>query len=224
MRVAIIPARGGSKGIPGKNIKFFAGKPLIFWTIKVAKDCNFIDKVIVSTDDEETAKISLSFGAEVPYIRPKELASDTSPIIDTVKHFLKSNERASEILLLQPTSPLRKTSDISNIVKRKIDKNCDSIVSITEAFSHPYLCYKLSISGKISSFMHKKNLKRRQELPDIYCLNGSIYLANRKFLLEKNSFIDEGTLGYLMPQERSIDIDNIYDWEIAETLFRKIHG
>ena len=224
MRVAFIPARGGSKGIPGKNIKLFAGKPLISWTINAASNCNLIDKVIVSTDHKETARISISYGAEVPFIRPKKLATDQSPIIDTIIHFLKTDPKVSEILLLQPTSPLRRVSDIKNIIQRKIDKSCNSIVSITEAYNHPHLCYKILKSDAISPLIPNKKLKRRQELPKIYCLNGSIYLANRNFILEKNSFINEETIGYLMPKERSVDIDNIYDWIVAETLFKKLNG
>ncbi len=221
MRVAIIPARGGSKEIPRKNIKLFAGKPLISWTIELAKSCELVDKVIVSTDDNEIAKISLSYGAEIPFTRPAELATDNSPIIDTVLDYLTKNSKVSEIILLQPTSPLRKYSDLQNIIEKKIKTKCESIVSITEAYSHPNLCYKLLLNEKISNFMPNQILKRRQDLEKVYCLNGSFYLANKSFLFEKNSFIDENTIGYLMPKERSIDIDNKFDWEVAEMLFKK---
>ena len=221
MRIAIIPARGGSKEIPRKNIKLFAGKPLISWTIDIANNCDLIDKVVVSTDDNEIAEISLSYGAEIPFIRPDELASDRSPVIDTIIHYLKKNSEASEIILMQPTSPLRKAVDLYNIIETKLQRNCRSIVSITEAYSHPSLCYQILKTGELSNFMASPILKRRQDLSKAYCLNGSIYLANRDFLIEKNSFIDESTVGFVMPQSRSIDIDNNYDWEIAEMLFMK---
>ena len=120
MRIAIIPARGGSKEIPRKNIKLFAGKPLISWTIDIANNCDLIDKVVVSTDDNEIAKISLSYGAEIPFTRPAELATDNSPIIDTVLDYLTKNSKVSEIILLQPTSPLRNYSDLQNIIEKKI--------------------------------------------------------------------------------------------------------
>lgn len=221
MRVALIPARGGSKEIPRKNIKMFAGKPLISWTIEIAKKCNLIDKVVVSTDDNEIAKVSSFYGAEVPYIRSAELATDDSPIMNTIIQYLRKNSNVSEIILLQPTSPLRKTIDLYNTIESKIKNNSKSIVSITEAFSHPSLCYKIMPNGEISNFFPNQSLRRRQELSKAYCLNGSIYLANRNFLIENNSFINESTIGYIMPQERSIDIDNKYDWEVAEMFIKK---
>ena len=221
MRIAIIPARGGSKEIPRKNIKLFAGEPLIKWTIKVACNSKLINKVIVSTDDEEIAKVSISYGAEVPFLRPAELSTDESPTIDTVLHYLNKNPEVSEIILLQPTSPLRTTLDINKVIEKKIQLDCDSIASITEAFSHPSICYRIASNGEILSFMANHKPTRRQDLHKAYCLNGSIYLANSKFLVKHNTFVNKETIGYVMPQNRSIDIDTLYDWEIAEILFKK---
>ena len=144
-RVALIPARGGSKGIYRKNIKLFNSKPLIYWTIKAAQESSLIDRIIVSTEDEEIASIAKSYSAEVPFIRPKELALDNSPGIDPVIHALETLPNIDELLLLQPTSPLRRSIDIDNIIQMRSEYNSESAVSISLSQKHINLFFKLNI-------------------------------------------------------------------------------
>ena len=141
--IALIPARGGSKGIPRKNIKLFNSKPLIFWTIKAAIESKFVDRVIVSTDDEEIAHIAKSLSAEVPFLRPKELAQDNSSGIDPVVHALNNLQNVKDVLLLQPTSPLRRTKDINGIFELRSKKNTSSAVSVSESGKHIDLFFEM---------------------------------------------------------------------------------
>jgi CMP-N,N'-diacetyllegionaminic acid synthase len=222
--LAIIPARGGSKGLPGKNIKELCGKPLIAWTIEQAKFCSNIDRIVVSTDDEKIAEIAKKYGAEVPFIRPAELANDTSPTIDVIFHaidWLKEHEdyRFEYILLLQPTSPLRITEDIEGVIQMLKDKNARSIVSVCETDHHPWWSNTLPENGNMKGFLRPEILnKRRQDLPVFYRLNGAIYLADTGYLRGQNSFFGLDTFAYAMPKEHPIDIDSDIDFKLAGLL------
>ena len=220
--IALIPARGGSKGIPRKNIKLFNSKPLIFWTIKAAIESKFVDRVIVSTDDEEIAHIAKSLSAEVPFLRPKELAQDNSSGIDPVVHALNNLQNVKDVLLLQPTSPLRRTKDINGIFELRSKKNTSSAVSVSESGKHIDLFFEMDQQKKIKPISKKFKTMPRQKYRRIYNVNGALYLSTKESLLRNLSFFTSNTTGYLMPPEYSIDIDTQFDWDIAEFLMKKL--
>lgn len=216
MFVGLIPARGGSKGIERKNIKEIFGKPLIAWTIKQALETKSLDKVIVSTDSEEIANISVDCGAEVPFIRPERISLDDSPGISNVLHLLQEIPKTSKILYLQPTSPLRKTEDILNIIELQNKHGAESCISISKAPKHPAWMYKLENNNKLKPIFSEEKTSRRQDLSEIFVINGALYLGNAEFYKREKKFITSETLGYIMPKERSIDIDDMDDWMLAE--------
>jgi len=218
--LALIPARGGSKGIPGKNIRPLAGKPLIAHTIQAALQVPEINKVIVSTDDAHIAKIAKEWGADVPFMRPPELAADETPGIAPVLHALDQFPEARQVLLLQPTSPLRNSHDIQGILQFKRYHQCPSAVSVCETEKHPQYSYRLDASGIMSPFLEAAPAACRQQLEKAYSLNGALYLCDRTWLETNGSFIGPNTQGYPMPQERSVDIDTPLDWLWAETLIK----
>ena len=222
--LAIIPARGGSKELPGKNIKDLCGKPLIAWTIEQAKSCGDIDRVVVSTDDKNIAKVAKKYGAEVPFIRPAELANDTASTIDVIFHtvdWLKKhqNDQSEYIMLLQPTSPLRTREDIDGAMRVLKDKDARAVVSVCEADHHPWWSNTLPESDNMKDFIRPDILnKRRQDLPVFYRLNGAIYLADTDYLHECNGFFGPDTFSCKMPRKRSIDIDSNIDFKLAQLL------
>ncbi len=220
--IALIPARGGSKGIFRKNIKLFNTKPLIYWSIKTAFESDFIERVIVSTEDEEIADIARSFSAEVPFLRPKELAEDYSLGIEPVIHALDNLSNISNILLMQPTSPLRRAKDINGIFKLRSKLNAESAVSVSKAKKNIDLYFRMDSKSRIKPFSPNLKLAPRQEYKDSYNLNGSLYLASRESIINNKSFITSDTIGYIMPEEYSIDIDTPLDWEIGEFLMRRL--
>ncbi len=218
--LAIIPARGGSKGVPRKNIKMLAGKPLIAWTIEEAKKSKYIDMCIVSTEDQEIKSVAEKWGGNVPFMRPAELAQDDTPGIDPVLHAIKMLPGYDFVVLLQATSPLRTVEDIDGAIAYCLDGNCESCVSVTEAEHSPYWMYQMEIQGQLRSILkiEKEKSYQRQKLPKIYQLNGSVYVARVDFVQRERAFIGEETVGYVMPQERSYDIDTMLDFEVAEVL------
>ncbi|MDI9569358.1 MAG: acylneuraminate cytidylyltransferase family protein [Pseudomonadota bacterium] len=223
--VAVITARGGSKAIPGKNIRLFAGKPLIAWTMEVAQACPALDRIIVSTDDEKIASVARQWGIEVPFMRPAELSKDDSPHIHVVAHALRWMEAAGYfpdyLMLLQPTSPFRTTEDIKRAIMIAEDHNATAVVSVQQAEHHPYLCKRMLDNGQLTDFVSADiGYLRRQDLPQAYALNGAIYLNKRESLLKDQTFIPEGTFAYVMPQERSMDVDTPWDWHIGELLMK----
>jgi len=225
--VALIPARGNSKGLPRKNIKLLSGKPLIAWTIDCARNSKYIDWIIVSTDDAEIAKISKDNGATVPFMRPKELAGDTTRGMEVVSHairWIRENEKTSYdlLLLLQPTSPLRTAGDIDKAVEMLFEKGAKAIVSICETEHHPYRMNMVQADGCLKDFIKQEARgKNRQELPQFYRVNGAVYLAYCDYLMALNSFFGEGTFAYVMPGERSVDMDGALDFELAEIILKK---
>lgn len=225
--LAVIPARSGSKRLPSKNILPIVGKPLIAWTIEEAKKSSFVDDVVVSTDDQMIANISQQYGAEVPSLRPLELAKDESSSLDAVLNVLQTLETQGRdygyVVLLQPTSPLRTATHIDGAVSLLIDRSADSIVSVTK-LEHP-----IEWSGELPSdlsiehFMENTRQKvRSQDLPVRYRLNGAIYLISVSELIKESALISaKNCYAYRMPKEESIDIDERFDFEIAEMLLSK---
>ncbi len=219
--LAVIPARGGSKRLPRKNVLDLAGKPLIAWTIQEALNCKYIDQVIVSTDDKEISDISKEYGADVPFFRPSELATDEAKTVDVVLHLLdeleKVGERYDYIILLQPTSPLRTAQNIDESVELLQMKNSDAVISVCESEHPPLWCNVLPDDMSMDNFLDAsvKN-KRSQDLPKQYRINGAIYISSVKKLKKENSFfLSNNCIAYIMKQNVSIDIDTIDDFDFA---------
>jgi len=222
--LAVIPARGGSKGIPRKNIKKLGGKPLIAWTIEAALKAPSINRVIVSTDDEEIAAVAEQFGAEVPFKRPIAIARDDTPGLDPVLHAIENSPDSDWVLLLQPTSPLRSVDDIEGIIKLCQEKGALSAVSVAEVGKHPFWMYQRSSDMRLQPLIpNRGEITRRQDLPSVYVLNGALYLARPDWLIENQGFIGPETLGYVMPVERSVDLDTPLDWLWVEYLIERLH-
>ncbi len=220
--LAIIPARGGSKGLPGKNIKLLAGKPLIAYTIEAALKANHITEVIVSTEDPKIADIAQECGASIPFMRPIELANDTALSVDAYIYTLDKLEQDfskihNEFVVLQPTSPLRKSEDIDQAIEMFYNKDADSIISYTEEqhsiFWHKYL----EEDGRLSPIFKDEKLGNRQELKKTYYPNGAIYVFKSSLIKSKKYYTDK-TFAYIMDRQNSIDIDTIEDFDHAEYL------
>ncbi|RJX18366.1 MAG: acylneuraminate cytidylyltransferase family protein [Desulforudis sp.] len=220
--LGFIPARAGSKGVPGKNIRPLAGKPLIVYTIQTAKESSIFDCLVVSTDGEEIARIAREAGAEVPFLRPPELATDEARGIDALHHALKwFEERGTKfdcVMCLQPTSPLRSAADIVAAVDLLLARNAEAIVSVCQAEHHPWWTNVLPEDGCMKDFLKPGIPTNRQELPAYYRLNGAIYLARWDFIRNRDSWLGPHTYAYIMPRERSVDIDEEIDFKIAEVL------
>lgn len=222
--IAVIPARGGSKRIPKKNIKRLAGRPLIAWTIEAAKKSKYIDRVIISTDDEEITKVSKKWGAEV-INRPKDLATDTAKTMDAIFHLLdilkKEKYQPGIIVLLQPTSPLRTFQDIDSAIELFLNKKCGSVISVFEAEFNFWWAFGIKSDYLKPFFGWEKFFSRSQDLPKLYMPNGAIYIAAPETLKKYNSFYTkENILPYIMPKERSVDIDYEIDFKLTELLFK----
>ena len=216
--LAIIPARGGSKRLPKKNILDLGGKPLIAWTIEAGLKSKYIDKVIVTSDDNEILAIAKIFGSDI-IKRPDELASDTASSFDAIKHTIESSDKYDYIVLLQPTSPLRDEKHIDESIELLFQKRAAAIVSICEMEHSPLWSNTLPASKSLVNFLPQKAKRRSQDLSTYYRLNGAIYLCNTSILLEQKSFfIDNKIFAYLMNQETSIDIDHELDFKISKLL------
>lgn len=224
--LGIVPARGGSKGVPRKNIRPLCGKPLITYTIESALKSSYLTKVVTSTDDEEISKVAEKSGSEV-IMRPKELATDDSPVIDTVKHtinFIKENERLEfdYVVLLQATSPLRTTDDIDNSIRKMLEMKADSVVSVTEVGDkHPARMKRIVKERIVDIFDRELDFAPRQKLPKIYIRNGAIYGARIDVIYKYNSMRGDDCVAYIMPEERSINIDTEIDFLLAELLIKE---
>lgn len=221
--LAIIPARGGSKRLPNKNILDIANKPLIAWTIDEAKKSKYIDKLIVSTDSESIVVVSKKFKALVPFIRPDVLSQDTSDTISVLKHAIEFYKNKFDyILLLQPTSPLRTVDDIDAAIKMLKETKAKAIVSVCETEHSPLWTNTLPKDRSMKDFIKSqyKNV-RSQDLPIYYRLNGVIYISEIEYFLKNNGFLGDQTKAYIMSKENSIDIDTELDFIIAETLLKR---
>jgi len=219
--LALIPARGGSKGIPRKNIKSIAGKPLIAWTIEAALCSRVLDAVVVSTEDEEIAGVARQWGAQVPFRRPPELARDDTPGIAPVLHALEQLPDFDAVLLLQPTSPLRTTEDIDACIGLAQDMQVSSVVSVSEPGKHPYWMYRLGADQRLQTLIDVPPILRRQDLPPVYAVNGALYYARADWLRQHHAFVTAETVAYVMPPERSVDMDTLLDWKLAEMLLKE---
>ncbi len=222
---ALIPARGGSKRLPRKNVKLLGDKPLIAWSIEAALASKYIDRVIVSTDDDEIKQVSEQYGAEVPFLRPEHLSNDHASSFDVIKHsirFVRLDQENELIVLLQPTSPLRLVSEIDAALEFFLTKNAKGVVSISETEHSPMWSNTLPENGCMSDFIRPEvQGKRSQDLPKFYRLNGSIYIYEILTLLEKGHiFFNENVYGFETSLETAVDIDTGLDFLIAETIMK----
>lgn len=223
--LGLIPARGGSKGIPGKNIRLLAGKPLITHTIHTALKSELIDRVMVSTDSEEIANISKKAGAEVPFLRPNNLAEDDTPMLSVIKHCLEQitamNWHPDILILLQATSPFRKTQHLDNAIEKFLESSVTCLISVRRVNDNPY--WMKVIKGKfISPFIENThNFHLRQSLPIIYIPNGAIYIWKTSYILNSNQLLPSDTIAYEMDDYSSLDLDNEMDWKFAEFLIKE---
>lgn len=226
--LAIIPARGGSKGIPKKNIYTLCGKPLIAWTVEAAKGSKYISRTILSSDSAEIIKVAGRYGVEVPFVRPKELAKDDTPALPVIQHtveWLKENEDyiPEYIVLLQPTSPLRTSRHIDEALKKLINSDADSVVSVVKV-PHQYNPYSIMEmkDGLLKPFLQYDEQKNiRQLKPVFYGRNGAaIYAFTYECLMKKNSIYGNKILGYEMSREESVDVDDMLDMRICEFLMK----
>lgn len=222
--IAIIPARSGSKGVKDKNIRNLCGKPLIAYTIEAALKCGEFDEVMVSTDSEEYAIIARQYGAKVPFLRSAATSSDTASSWDMIEEVLsgyrKLGQEFNTFCLLQPTSPLRSTDDISRAYQLYREKASFAVVSVCEAEHSPLWCGHLPDSGEFIGFIDQESMKQRQAGGQFYRLNGAIYIVDiQKFAIDKFLY-HEGSYAIIMPQERSIDIDTEIDFWLAEVILK----
>nr|WP_300840671.1 acylneuraminate cytidylyltransferase family protein [uncultured Acetatifactor sp.] len=216
--LAIIPARGGSKGIPHKNIIDLCGRPLISYTIEAAIRSKYIDYTIVSTDDEEIAKVSKEYGAEIPFLRPAELATDTSKTIESVIYTIRTVQERGKffdtIVLLQPTQPLRTSEDIDGAIEKYDESGNVPLASVSEVDDHPILIRAIE-KEQLIPLLNTPSTCRRQDMPAFYRVNGCIYINEISEVNEHTSFNDN-ILPYIMDKRHSVDIDEEQDLVIAE--------
>ena len=226
--IGVIPARSGSKGLPNKNVLEIGGKPLIAWTIQAAKESKYIDELVVSTDSDQIAKIAIEFGANVPFIRPSELALDITPSIEVIKHALDFYREVFKLnfdytMLLEPTSPLRDVRDIDGALE-DLEKNIDATslvgVALTEV-QNPAFQVKIDKSGYLRN-LNDETIQpvRRQDINPVYFLEGSVYVSKTKDLEKLNSFYQKKTIGMVLPKWKSLEIDDLEDFVMVEALMR----
>lgn len=229
--LCIIPARGGSKGVPRKNVKLLNDKPLIVYTIEAILQSSLsqICRVLVSTEDTEIASVAMEAGAEVPFLRPVELAQDQTTGNDVIDHVLDELNRTEGyqpdyIMILQPTSPVRLSTDIECAFEIASNEVCDAVISVTKVKEHPLIMRSIDQNGYIRDILpNHEGITRRQDFQDIYRFNGAIYIAKLTAWNQYHNFVSmSNVLPYIMPQERSIDIDDFMDWQIAEILIKEV--
>lgn len=222
--ISIILARGGSKRLPNKNILSFVGKPLISWTIEAAKQSQYVDRIILSTDSKEIAEVAKIYGVDVPFMRPKKYATDiasSESVVLHVLHWIQENEgkQYDYVILLQPTSPLRTSRHIDEAVEKVLkNANADTLVSVTLMKKNPYWLQKIDKEG----FLHGVFVKKEKKSEDLYLPNGALFIAETKRFLKQQRFYTKKTIAYIMESEVSIDIDEEANFLVAETLLQRL--
>lgn len=218
--LGVIPARGGSKGIPQKNIIKVKGRPLIDFTIKEALKSLYLDKVIVSTDSLEIAKISMDCGAEIPFLRPKELAGDKNKIIETLIHLIQElanrNATYDYIVLLQPTQPLRKSFHIDEAIKLAIDFNYNSLVGVSKVKEHPILMRTIDKNNQLDNLINVNSTLRRQDFPEYFKVNGIIYINRIDKDFNLNTSLNDNKYPFIIENKYDLDIDEPFDLELLK--------
>jgi CMP-N-acetylneuraminic acid synthetase len=225
----VIPARGGSKGIPRKNLAPLLGKPLLAYTIEAAKASGFLTDIVVSTEDQEIAAVSRDCGAQVPFYRPPELASDKALSLPVVMHALREMEQLTSkpydiVVMLQPTSPLRSAHDIDSGIQLLLDTGADSVISVVDVGGHhPFRMKRVVGQNFLINFIDQgfEDMRPRQELPPVYIRSGALYVVRRSVLAEQHTFVGGDCRAYVMPEVRAINIDTRLDLMFAEQLLRE---
>jgi CMP-N-acetylneuraminic acid synthetase len=230
MRVlGIVTARGGSKGVPRKNIRELAGKPLLAWTADAARAARRLSRVVLTTDDPEIADVGRRAGLDVPFMRPAELALDSTPSLPVLQHVVKtledSGDRYDATCLLQPTNPFRAPDTIDRCIELLETSGADSVVTVlpVPAEHNPHWVYFVGPDGALVPAMGGETIPRRQDLPPAYHREGSVYVTRRDVLMERGSLYGARTIGYPIDPSRSINIDTVEDWERAEAMLRGQH-
>lgn len=219
--LGLIPARGGSKGVPRKNLRYVGGRPLIAWTISEARQSRYIDRLVISSEDPEIMSVGAAWGCDVPFQRPAEFAADTSPGIAPVLHALTMLPGYDFVVLLQPTSPLRNSADIDSCIEYCLLSEANACVSITKCTEHPFLMFRRSASGRLQRLVPEADtVCRRQDYPDVFLINGALYVASTSWLEKTGTFFTDETVGFEMPPERSLDIDFEEDFDTLEVALR----
>lgn len=218
--LAIVPARGGSKGVARKNIKELGGKPLLEWTLDAAVNSCLIDKVFVSTDCCEIANVATAFGIDVPFMRPQSLSRDDTVVADVVEHVLSClDEQYDEVILLQPTSPFRNNKHITDALDVYYKSDAFSLVSVCQSEKNPHWMFTISEDRRLKPLLsYEERLHRRQDLPKFYHLNGAIYVVDVPLFREKKKFVYSDTVPYIMDHVSSLDIDTMMDFQLAEAM------
>lgn len=224
--LGIIPARGGSKGIPGKNIRLLNGKPLIYYTVEAARASELIDRLILTTDSPEIAEIGKSLGVDVPFLRPSELAQDDTPMMPVLEHAIRHVEsggwQAEIIVLLQPTAPLRRAEHIRLAVNMLNESKCDSVISVVEVPRHYVPDFVLKIEeGKLKPFLDAPLVTRRQDARPAFSRDGTIYVFWRDMFFEKHTIYGDDCRPILIPDHESCNLDTMMDWKEAEKMLRE---
>lgn len=233
--LGLVTARGGSKGIPGKNLKLLAGKPLLAYTIDAARACGAFERLILSTEDQEIADAARAMWCDTPFLRPAELARDDTPHLPVVQHAVRwmaerVDYHADVVMILQPTSPLRSAEDIVAALALLESSGADSVLSVSEVpgHSHPMRTLRLDADGRAMLFATgepvRKRINRRQDLPEAWVMNGAIYACRTSVLFaDAPSLYGDHVVGYRMPAERSVSIDDMADWAEAERALASRH-
>ena len=224
--LAYIPARGGSKGIPGKNIIDLCGKPLIAYSIEVALSCPYIDYVHVSTDSPEIAQIARNYGAMVEFLRPSECATDTSKTIDAmcydIQRLSKLGHSFDSVALLQPTQPIRTSDMLGQAIESLYQSTSDSLVSVCSVTEHPILMRTISEDGHLQPLLNLNSTVRRQDFPSVYKVNGSIYINRINKNFNDKTSLNDNILPFIMDTQYSVDIDTYEDLEKASNLINSL--
>ncbi|WP_294725989.1 acylneuraminate cytidylyltransferase family protein [uncultured Fusobacterium sp.] len=223
--LAVIPARGGSKGIPSKNIFNVGGQPLIKYTIDCAKNSKYLDRAVISTDSLEIKRVAEEYGGDVPFMRPAELALDTSKTIDSIVHAVNTLKEIGEeydyVMIIQNTVPLRKGWHVDESIEKIVDSNERSLVSVTEVEQHPILMRTLNEDGTLKNLLPMSSTMRRQDFPKFYKVDGAIAIQKIDEEFNLDTSINDGKLAYIMESKYSIDIDNYIDIKVIEYYLEK---
>jgi N-acylneuraminate cytidylyltransferase len=226
--LGVIPARGGSKSVPRKNVALLHGKPLIAYTIAAAQGSYSLTRTVVSSEDSEVLAVARQYGVDAPFVRPAHLATDEAPTLPVVQHAVSEIEAREGqvydyIVLLQPTTPLRRSQDIDGAVEKLVATRADSVVSVCDVGAYHPARMRQIIDDRLVDLpiREPKEMLRRQDLPPVYIRNGAIYAVRRDVVMVENSLIGKVSRPYLMPEERSVNIDSRLDFLLAEILLRE---
>ena len=224
--LGLITARGGSQGLPGKNLREINGRSLLARAIEAGREAACLDRLILSSDDPAIIQAALLAGCEVPFVRPEELSGPAARSIDVVRHALETlPERYDLVVLLQPTSPLRRAEDVDGAVRLCVAENAPACLSVCRADKPPYWMVRRDAAGFLEPILPAlARTPRRQELPEAFAVNGAVYVARSDWILKNDSFLSPETLGYIMPRERSLDVDEELDLVVAAAVERWIES